>query len=688
MIRSKGESAKSEPGMDAGSQADSGPTRGAILKPGTMLGKYRIVRSLGAGGMAAVYEALHTGIGKPVAIKTLRAVANEARAEARFLREAAAASRLDHPHVVDVTDFGTEQGLSYLVMELLRGEDLGALVTREPGKLDPTLVVDVMLAVCAGVFAAHESGVIHRDLKPQNIFLARTPLGELVPKVLDFGISKRVDEDVNASLTNSGALLGTTHYLSPEQVSGKQLDVRSDQYALGVILYEALTGKRPHEGSTAYVVMHSIGEGTFVPPRSLRPEIPAALEGVILRAMSIRPQDRFESVHGLGRALLPLASSKRRVIWADYYERDRPPVSPAAPSMPDPPRPPVNASPVDKGTVAMSGFRGGGRAEATRTRSAPVRRPPAPTRVAMPVPAAAEPDRAAPSEAVVVPRSSASSRKVARAKVEARPSGGLRKAVVIAGLLALGAGGYAAWVDPDIADRIPSGVKASIKRALPSDEAATATATPAPPEEVTPQAPMPTGKRVTLPKDLPTGGPSPLLPNESPASAEGEKPTEGEPPLMPTGTRQYLGEKDFPMSGGLTPPSEEELEALRKEAEAAAQAEAAAAAPASSPPDQSGSPEPAAGVRGPAGGARRLPVPQPRPPTGAAMGAEIRGGNISPYPGGDATMRALRFLNQQQQKKRRDQVWNPDSPPPPPKPRPEPPPQSPRISPTGAPILE
>ena len=173
-----------------------------------MLGKYRIVRPLGSGGMAAVYEALHTGIGKPVAIKTLRAVATDARAEARFLREAAAASRLDHPHVVDVTDFGTENGLSYLVMELLRGEDMGAVVARDPGTLDPTFVVDVMLAVCAGVFAAHESGVIHRDLKPQNIFLARTPLGELVPKVLDFGISKRIDEDVGSGLTNSGARAG------------------------------------------------------------------------------------------------------------------------------------------------------------------------------------------------------------------------------------------------------------------------------------------------------------------------------------------------------------------------------------------------------------------------------------------------------------------------------------------------
>ncbi len=379
MSRAKGESAQSAPGGDAAAMPP--PTRGSILAPGTMLGKYRIVRPLGAGGMAAVYEALHTGIGKPVAIKTLRAVATDARAEARFLREAAAASRLDHPHVVDVTDFGTENGLSFLVMELLRGEDMGALVERDPGTLDPTFVVDVMLAVCAGVFAAHESGVIHRDLKPANIFLARTPLGELVPKVLDFGISKRLDEEVGSGLTGSGAVLGTTHYLSPEQIAGKQLDVRCDQYALGVILYEALTGRRPHEGNTAYAVMHSIGEGNFVPPRKVRPDISPALESLLVRAMSIRAQDRFESVHEMGRALLPLASSKRRVIWSDYYERDRPPVSPSSPpSYLDPPRPPVSN---DKGTMAIDAFRGS-RSESSATRSAPVVRPPAPTRMALP----------------------------------------------------------------------------------------------------------------------------------------------------------------------------------------------------------------------------------------------------------------------------------------------------------------
>ena len=309
-----------------------GAAPAADLAPGTVLGKYRVVRRIAGGGMGAVHEAIHTGINKPVALKTMSPMlAADPRSATRFLREAAAASRLDHPHVVDVTDFGTDNGVSYLVMELLRGQDLGGLLSREGESkgLEPSLVADIMLAVCAGVFAAHESGVVHRDLKPQNIFLARTPLGEVVPKVLDFGISKRLDDELEAGLTNSGAVMGTTHYLSPEQVGGKPLDVRSDQYALGVIMYEALTGRRPHEGDSMFAVMQSIGAGRFPLPRLVRPEIPAALEAVILKAMSNLPQDRFESVHELGATLMTFASPKRRIMWSDYYQRGRPPVTPA-----------------------------------------------------------------------------------------------------------------------------------------------------------------------------------------------------------------------------------------------------------------------------------------------------------------------------------------------------------------------
>jgi eukaryotic-like serine/threonine-protein kinase len=272
------------------------------------------------------------------------ALATDPRSEERFLREAEAASRLEHPHVVGVTDFGSDQGIIYLVMELLRGEDLAALIARAPAGLDANFTVDVMMAVCAGVFAAHETGVVHRDLKPQNIFLCQTALGELVPKVLDFGISKLVNRNEAHSLTNSGSVMGTTHYLSPEQVQGAHLDGRSDEYALGVILYECLTGRRPHDGDTLYVIMRSISEGRFTPPRALRPDLSPELEAVLLRAMAVRADDRFPSVHALGRALLPLGSPKGRVVWGDYFSRPLGPVgqpSSGSRRMYAPPAPPT-----------------------------------------------------------------------------------------------------------------------------------------------------------------------------------------------------------------------------------------------------------------------------------------------------------------------------------------------------------
>jgi serine/threonine protein kinase len=296
----------------------------AGLDPGTMLGKYQIVYRLGSGGMGSVYEAIHTEIAKPVALKTLSPrLASEPRAQARFLREAAAASRLNHPHVVDVNDFGAQGAISFIVMELLRGEDLGALLAREPSGMLVAATADIMLAVCAGVFAAHEAGIIHRDLKPQNIYLARTPLGDVVPKVLDFGISKLLDERMAENLTGTGTVMGTTPYLSPEQVAGHPVDGRSDQYTLGVILYECVTGRRPHDGDSMFAIMRSIADGQFVRPRQLRPDLPPAFEALILRAMGHPPDHRFESVHALGQALLPFASPRGQVLWGDYFTAER-----------------------------------------------------------------------------------------------------------------------------------------------------------------------------------------------------------------------------------------------------------------------------------------------------------------------------------------------------------------------------
>jgi eukaryotic-like serine/threonine-protein kinase len=312
------------PGRPSTNEGEGYSPEDPELPPGAILGKYSIVRRLGGGGMGAVYEAMHIEIQKPVALKVLsNRLSLDPRAQTRFLREAAAASRLDHPHVVNVTDYGSENGLPFLVMELLRGEDLAGHIERNRGALPVETTANIMLAVCAGVYAAHEAGIVHRDLKPQNIFLARTPLAGMEAKVLDFGISKVDDDRARAALTNTGMVLGTTHYLSPEQVMGREVDARSDQYALGVVLYECLTGRRPHEAETIYLIMRSIGEGTFEPPTAWRPDLPRELDAVVMRAMHRDPSKRFESVHALGRALLPFSSIRERIVWAEYYERER-----------------------------------------------------------------------------------------------------------------------------------------------------------------------------------------------------------------------------------------------------------------------------------------------------------------------------------------------------------------------------
>jgi eukaryotic-like serine/threonine-protein kinase len=311
--------------------AESGPSAGgsggghtppsgslAEVVPGTQLGRYKIIRRLGEGGMSTVFEAVHIDIHKPVAIKVLsNALAQQEEAQVRFLREAAAASRLQHPHVVDVADFGTDAGRSYLVMELMRGEDLAQHIQRK-GVLSAEALADVMLPICAGVQAAHDMKIVHRDLKPQNIFICRTHMGGTVPKVLDFGISKVVDAEA-AALTHSGMMMGTPYYLSPEQIIQNLADHRSDQYALGVILYECATGRRPHEAETLYGILNSITQGSYPRPRALRPEMPEAFEAIILRTLAQDANRRFPTVHALGAALMGFASEKQRMIWSDYY---------------------------------------------------------------------------------------------------------------------------------------------------------------------------------------------------------------------------------------------------------------------------------------------------------------------------------------------------------------------------------
>ncbi len=304
------------PGNAGDSQSNDGQPAGT-LPPGSRLGKYEIRRLLGAGGMGAVFEAHHTEIGKRVAIKVLAAeLAAAPGARTRFLREAQLTSKINHPNIVDVNDMGNEDGRAFIVMEFLDGEDLAQRLERT-GPMPVDELVDIMLPVCSAVAEAHRVGITHRDLKPQNIFLATGPRG-LEPKVLDFGISKGNDTKASA-LTGTG-MIGTPFYFAPEQI----LDARtagpaSDQYALGVILYECLTGRRPYEAENLFLVFQAIVDANAPPVGHLRPDLPVPLQEIVGRAMHKAPTARFASASEMGRALLPFASSRVRSSWEHSF---------------------------------------------------------------------------------------------------------------------------------------------------------------------------------------------------------------------------------------------------------------------------------------------------------------------------------------------------------------------------------
>ncbi|MEZ4391443.1 MAG: serine/threonine-protein kinase [Polyangiales bacterium] len=301
------------------------------LVEGSRLGRYRVLRQIGSGGMATVYEAVHDDLDKRVALKTLHpALALDPEARGRFLREGRAAAKIRHPNVVEVFDVGQEGDTLYLVMEHLAGEDLGTLLGRE-GVLASERFVDLTLPVIAAVMTAHEAGVVHRDLKPENIFLAQSRNGAVVPKVLDFGISKMAGP--GPRLTGSAAMLGTPVYMSPEQAQSGQVDPRSDQYALGVMLYECATGALPFQAPELYPLLHAIVQGAHKPPRALRPDLDPELDAVIERAMHRDPARRFESMRDFGRALLPFASRTGRGVWREVFGAEPTPYGLAAPPL-------------------------------------------------------------------------------------------------------------------------------------------------------------------------------------------------------------------------------------------------------------------------------------------------------------------------------------------------------------------
>lgn len=287
-------------------------------------GVYAVTRLIGSGGMGKVYEAYHTKLKKRVALKTLHGhVADRPEVVRRFLTEGVTASRFSHPHVVTVTDVGEADGVPYLVMEYLEGQSLGERIAKEE-RLSIEATADVLLPIIDAVATAHEHGIVHCDLKPENIFLATTPAGDVLPKVLDFGISRVARPSEPPSQRNGQlAVVGTPAYMAPEQIrSPESVDSRSDQYALGVVLFEAIAGTRPYDARPSHLMKYldEVERAERPALHDLRSDSPRELEGILRQALAGDPADRFESLRCFGAALLPFASKRSRTFWGPVYD--------------------------------------------------------------------------------------------------------------------------------------------------------------------------------------------------------------------------------------------------------------------------------------------------------------------------------------------------------------------------------
>src|SRR2546421_7876848 len=272
----------------------------------TLAGKYRVEKLIKRGGMGAIYQGKHVLIDKTVAIKVLRpALAVDDDVVARFSREAKAASRISHPHAVSVTDFGeSENGIVFLVMEYLEGRTLKEII-RSEGPMALDRVVEIVRQVAGALDAAHEQGVVHRDLKSDNIMLSQTN-GSDWAKVLDFGIAKiqQAEGGRDVDITAANLVIGTPQYMSPEQCSQSgPIDARSDIYSLGIIIYEMLAGRVPFTGESPTMIMMKQVQD---PPPSIleaRPEVGTGVAQVIAKALAKQPADRFQTAGELSDAL-------------------------------------------------------------------------------------------------------------------------------------------------------------------------------------------------------------------------------------------------------------------------------------------------------------------------------------------------------------------------------------------------
>src|SRR5215467_2118216 len=278
---------------------------------GTRLGAYELIQRVGAGGMAEVYRARQlTAFNREVAIKVIRAHFTEDPSfRERFLREAQAITKLSHPNILPLIEFGEEDGVLYLVMPLAREGTLRDLLKRRNGPLPLEEAMPLFTQLCDAVQYAHEQGIIHRDIKPQNVLLqSRTHV-----LLGDFGIARDLAQ---THITTTGAGIGTVEYMAPEQALG-QIDTRSDIYSLGVVLYQMLTGQVPYTGSTPFQVLMRHTSEPLPDPLQINPNLPADVVSVLQRALAKDPNQRFQSAQELGRALQRVGSDATTLLISD-----------------------------------------------------------------------------------------------------------------------------------------------------------------------------------------------------------------------------------------------------------------------------------------------------------------------------------------------------------------------------------
>jgi serine/threonine-protein kinase len=292
-------------GVPVGRSSDADPLIGQLLS-----GRYKIIRKIGEGGMGIVYEAEHVVIEKRVGLKVLREdFSRRADVVERFRQEAKSASKIGHEHIIDISDFGvTATGANYFVMELLHGHDLASELEKK-GPLSARRTIQLALQCTRALGAAHKKGIVHRDMKPENIFLVQRASGEDFVKIVDFGIAKMSDIETDGQpgrkLTKTGMIFGTPEYMSPEQAGGKKLDHRVDIYAMGIILYELLTGRVPYVGDTFMGILTQHMFETPPPIALANPaaQVPPELERIVLKALAKNADDRYQSMEELGHDL-------------------------------------------------------------------------------------------------------------------------------------------------------------------------------------------------------------------------------------------------------------------------------------------------------------------------------------------------------------------------------------------------